>query len=86
MCEQLVAYEETGVDQLVFGMPNDMTLDEALECIELFGTRVIPEFDRDPVHRTSRFRSQAVAQHPVYATEPVHIDTVMNQRPESGAG
>ena len=54
--EQLKAYEETGVDQVVFGVPNDLSHEEALECIELFGTQVIPEFDRDPVHSTDRYR------------------------------
>jgi hypothetical protein len=40
----------------VFGFPNDLEHDEALECIEVFGKLVIPEFDRDPVHRTARAR------------------------------
>jgi alkanesulfonate monooxygenase SsuD/methylene tetrahydromethanopterin reductase-like flavin-dependent oxidoreductase (luciferase family) len=57
--EQLKAYEETGVDQVVFGVPNDLSHDEALECIETFGTQVIPEFDRDPVHSTDRYRDSA---------------------------
>jgi alkanesulfonate monooxygenase SsuD/methylene tetrahydromethanopterin reductase-like flavin-dependent oxidoreductase (luciferase family) len=59
VCEQLKAYEATGVDQVVFGFPNDLAHEEALECIELFGTRVIPEFDRDPVHSTDRYRATA---------------------------
>jgi alkanesulfonate monooxygenase SsuD/methylene tetrahydromethanopterin reductase-like flavin-dependent oxidoreductase (luciferase family) len=57
--EQLKAYEETGVDQVVFGVPNDLSHQEALECIEIFGTKVIPEFDRDPVHSTDRYRDSA---------------------------
>ncbi len=57
MAAQLVAYEQTGVDQVVFGFPNDLAHDEALECIELFGERVIPKFDKDPVHRTTRMRN-----------------------------
>lgn len=56
VCEQLQAYERTGVDQVSFGFPNDLSHEEALECIELFGTQVIPEFDRDPVHSTTRYR------------------------------
>jgi alkanesulfonate monooxygenase SsuD/methylene tetrahydromethanopterin reductase-like flavin-dependent oxidoreductase (luciferase family) len=59
VCEQLKAYEETGVDQVAFGVPNDLNHDEALEVIELFGTEVIPEFDRDPVHSTDRYRDSA---------------------------
>jgi alkanesulfonate monooxygenase SsuD/methylene tetrahydromethanopterin reductase-like flavin-dependent oxidoreductase (luciferase family) len=60
VCEQLKAYEETGVDQVAFGFPNDLSHDDALECIELFGTKVIPEFDKDPVHSTTRYRDSAV--------------------------
>jgi alkanesulfonate monooxygenase SsuD/methylene tetrahydromethanopterin reductase-like flavin-dependent oxidoreductase (luciferase family) len=59
VCEQLKAYEQTGVDQVSFGFPNHLTHDEAMECIELFGTKVIPEFDRDPVHSTTRYRDTA---------------------------
>jgi alkanesulfonate monooxygenase SsuD/methylene tetrahydromethanopterin reductase-like flavin-dependent oxidoreductase (luciferase family) len=54
--DQLRAYERTGVDQVVFGFPNDLHHEEALECIEVFGKFVIPEFDNDPVHRTARAR------------------------------
>jgi alkanesulfonate monooxygenase SsuD/methylene tetrahydromethanopterin reductase-like flavin-dependent oxidoreductase (luciferase family) len=57
--EQLKAYEQTGVDQVAFGVPNDLSHDEALECIELFGTQVIPAFDKDPVHSTTRYRTAA---------------------------
>lgn len=59
VCEQLRLYEGTGVDQLSFGFPNDLEHDEAMECIELFGTKVIPEFDKDPVHSTTRYRNSA---------------------------
>jgi alkanesulfonate monooxygenase SsuD/methylene tetrahydromethanopterin reductase-like flavin-dependent oxidoreductase (luciferase family) len=57
--EQLKAYERTGVDQVAFGVPNDLAHDEALECIELFGKHVIPAFDKDPVHSTTRYRKAA---------------------------
>jgi alkanesulfonate monooxygenase SsuD/methylene tetrahydromethanopterin reductase-like flavin-dependent oxidoreductase (luciferase family) len=59
--EQLKAYERTGVDQVAFGVPNDLAHDEALECIELFGKQVIPAFDKDPVHSTTRYRAAASA-------------------------
>jgi alkanesulfonate monooxygenase SsuD/methylene tetrahydromethanopterin reductase-like flavin-dependent oxidoreductase (luciferase family) len=59
VCEQLKIYEGTGVDQLSFGFPNDLEHDEAKECIELFGSKVIPEFDKDPVHSTTRYRDAA---------------------------
>jgi alkanesulfonate monooxygenase SsuD/methylene tetrahydromethanopterin reductase-like flavin-dependent oxidoreductase (luciferase family) len=61
VCEQLEVYERTGVDQVAFGFPNDLTHEQALECIELFGTQVIPEFDRDPLHSTARYRQAARA-------------------------
>ncbi len=60
VCEQLKAYEATGVDQVAFGFPNYLAHDEALECLEVFGQRVIPEFDTDPEHSTTRYRRTAV--------------------------
>jgi alkanesulfonate monooxygenase SsuD/methylene tetrahydromethanopterin reductase-like flavin-dependent oxidoreductase (luciferase family) len=62
VCEQLKAYEQTGVDQVSFGFPNHLSHDDAMECIELFGTKVIPEFDKDPVHSTTRYRDAAFAK------------------------
>lgn len=59
VCEQLQNYVKTGVDQVVFGFPNHLTQDEAIECLELVGQKVIPEFDKDPVHSTTRYRQQA---------------------------
>ena len=46
--EQLRIYEQTGVDQVVFGMPGNLAPDDALEMIETFGQHVIPAFDKDP--------------------------------------
>lgn len=62
VAEQLQHYDRTGVDQLVFGFPNNFLPGEAEECIELFGKEVIPQYDKDPVHRTTRFR-QSVLKH-----------------------
>jgi alkanesulfonate monooxygenase SsuD/methylene tetrahydromethanopterin reductase-like flavin-dependent oxidoreductase (luciferase family) len=62
VAEQLQHYDRTGVDQLVFGFPNNFLPGEAEECIELFGKEVIPQYDKDPVHRTTRFR-QSVQKH-----------------------
>jgi alkanesulfonate monooxygenase SsuD/methylene tetrahydromethanopterin reductase-like flavin-dependent oxidoreductase (luciferase family) len=56
VAEQLQHYDRTGVDQIVFGFPNNFLPGEAEECIELFGKEVIPQYDKDPVHRTTRFR------------------------------
>jgi hypothetical protein len=44
-----------------------------MEMIELFGDKVIPTFDTDPVHRTTRFRATAQPKFPVFA-HPVPED------------
>jgi alkanesulfonate monooxygenase SsuD/methylene tetrahydromethanopterin reductase-like flavin-dependent oxidoreductase (luciferase family) len=50
-------YEDIGADQLTFGMlSTTMPIDVAVEAVELFGKHVIPEFDKDPVHSTTRQR------------------------------
>ena len=64
VCEQLAAYQGVGCDQVVFSMaPDGVQYDEVLEMIELFGTKVIPEYDRDPVHSTTRHREQAMPRY-----------------------
>jgi alkanesulfonate monooxygenase SsuD/methylene tetrahydromethanopterin reductase-like flavin-dependent oxidoreductase (luciferase family) len=51
------AYADAGADQVVFGLlSSTLPRDLAIETIETFGTHVLPEFDRDPVHRTTRQR------------------------------
>jgi len=49
------------VDQLIYA-PLTLTLDQryVLESIETFGTHVLPKFDTDPVHRTTRQREAAL--------------------------
>jgi alkanesulfonate monooxygenase SsuD/methylene tetrahydromethanopterin reductase-like flavin-dependent oxidoreductase (luciferase family) len=58
--EVLHKWEAIGVDQLILG-PSGSTYphDLMVEAVELFGSRVIPEFDDDPEHSTSRFRAAA---------------------------
>jgi alkanesulfonate monooxygenase SsuD/methylene tetrahydromethanopterin reductase-like flavin-dependent oxidoreductase (luciferase family) len=66
--EQVAKYQEVGTDQLVFGIPNEgFEHEEVLEMIELFGSKVIPEFDKDPVHRTTKMRATAKRKHPDFA-------------------
>lgn len=66
--EQIAKYQEVGTDQLVFGLPNEgFEHEEVLEMIELFGKHVIPEFDKDPEHRTAKARATAVRKHPEFA-------------------
>ncbi len=50
-------WQRAGADQLVFGMlDNTLPVEIAQESLELFGRDIIPEFDRDPVHSTTRQR------------------------------
>ena len=50
-------YKAIGADQLTFGMlSTTMPLDVAIESVELFGKEVLPQFDTDPVHSTTRQR------------------------------
>ena len=67
VCEQVVAYQDVGCDQVCFGTPDEgYTHDQTLEMIEVFGKYVIPEFDKDPVHSTTRYRSNAKPQFPMF--------------------
>ncbi|MDG2306852.1 MAG: LLM class flavin-dependent oxidoreductase [Candidatus Binatia bacterium] len=59
VAEQLKAFDAVGMDQLVFGMPNHLKPDEVHECLELFGQKVIPEYDKDPVCSTTHYRNNA---------------------------
>lgn len=66
--EQVEKYQTVGCDQLVFGIPADGPEDdEVIEMIELFGKHVIPNFDKDPVHSTTRYRETAVRKYPDFA-------------------
>jgi alkanesulfonate monooxygenase SsuD/methylene tetrahydromethanopterin reductase-like flavin-dependent oxidoreductase (luciferase family) len=53
---------DIGADQICFSpTTNNMHQDQIIESMELFGREVIPQFDTDPVHRTTRMRDAAVA-------------------------
>jgi alkanesulfonate monooxygenase SsuD/methylene tetrahydromethanopterin reductase-like flavin-dependent oxidoreductase (luciferase family) len=57
------AYEDAGADQVVFGMlSTTMPIEVAEEAVETFGKHVLPEFDKDPVHSTTRQREAYVAK------------------------
>ena len=53
---------DVGVDQLIMG-PSGSTFPHELlaETVTLFGDEVIPRFDKDPEHSTSRYRREAAA-------------------------
>jgi alkanesulfonate monooxygenase SsuD/methylene tetrahydromethanopterin reductase-like flavin-dependent oxidoreductase (luciferase family) len=69
VCEQVAKYQDVGCDQLVFGLPGEgMHHEEVLEMLELFGDKVIPEYDPDPEHSTTRYRRTATGpKHPPFA-------------------
>ncbi|MGH7823444.1 MAG: hypothetical protein ACREQ9_27090, partial [Candidatus Binatia bacterium] len=62
IAEAIRLYEALGVDSLVFA-PLVTTMEQkyVLESIETFGRRVIPLFDKDPVHSTTRAREEALS-------------------------
>ncbi|MEE9286137.1 MAG: LLM class flavin-dependent oxidoreductase [Dehalococcoidia bacterium] len=57
--KQIAPYQEIGCDQLVFGVPGNLPHDVVLESIRVFGEQVIPKFDTEPKHSTTRFREAA---------------------------
>jgi alkanesulfonate monooxygenase SsuD/methylene tetrahydromethanopterin reductase-like flavin-dependent oxidoreductase (luciferase family) len=57
--QQVKAYESCGADQVVFGMPVDLAIEDAITSIRLFGEHVLPKLDPDPVHRTTKMREAA---------------------------
>ena len=60
--EQTQAYAELGCDQVVFGFPFEIPHQDALDCIRLYGEHVIPRFDTDPLHRSTRRRMGSLPQ------------------------
>jgi alkanesulfonate monooxygenase SsuD/methylene tetrahydromethanopterin reductase-like flavin-dependent oxidoreductase (luciferase family) len=53
-------WEEIGVDQLTFSpTTNTLPTEVVAASMELFGREVIPQFDTDPVHSTTRYREAA---------------------------
>ena len=57
--KQTQAYQDIGCDQVAFGMPVQLPMEYALETIKLFGDHVIPKFDKDPQHSTTKYREAA---------------------------
>ncbi len=51
---------DVGFDQLTFSpTTNTLPTDVVVQSMELFGREVIPQFDKDPVHSTTRYREAA---------------------------
>ena len=57
--QQIQPYQDVGCDQLVFSVCGNQPPEAVAESVELFGKYVIPEFDKDPVHSTVRYREAA---------------------------
>jgi hypothetical protein len=68
ICEQIAAWGDVGMDQLAFGLPIEgLYHEEILACLELFGDKVIPEFDKDRTHSTDRYRAQAQPKYGMFS-------------------
>jgi alkanesulfonate monooxygenase SsuD/methylene tetrahydromethanopterin reductase-like flavin-dependent oxidoreductase (luciferase family) len=58
--EILQKWEHIGVDQLIMGPTGSTYPYEVVEeAVELFGNKVIPQFDKDPEARAAKFRREA---------------------------
>ena len=54
------SYATTGADQLAFGMlSTSMSIESCEEAVETFGKHVLKNFDKDPVHSTTKQRLAA---------------------------
>lgn len=61
--EILHKWEAIGVDQLIMGPTGSTYPYEVVEeAVELFGNKVIPQFDKDPEARAAKFRREAGAK------------------------
>ena len=61
VAQQTGAYADIGCDQVVFGYPFELDHEDALQSIRLYGEHIIPKFDQDPVHRSTRCRDGTLA-------------------------
>ncbi|MDQ6696567.1 MAG: LLM class flavin-dependent oxidoreductase [Actinomycetota bacterium] len=53
-------WQDIGADQMTFSpTTNTLPTDVVVASMELFGREVIPQFDKDPVHSTTRYRTEA---------------------------
>ncbi len=62
-CRRVVQrWTDVGADQLTFGMlSQEVPIDVVLEATDLFGREVIPQFDPNPVHRSTHLRDSQMA-------------------------
>ncbi len=56
-------YADTGADQLSFGMlSSSIPIEVCEEAVATFGAHVLPQFDKDPEHSTTRQRREQTGQ------------------------
>jgi alkanesulfonate monooxygenase SsuD/methylene tetrahydromethanopterin reductase-like flavin-dependent oxidoreductase (luciferase family) len=56
-------WADIGVDQLTFSpTTNTLSTQVVIDSMELFGKEVLPKFDKDPVHSTTRYRQEAAGK------------------------
>jgi hypothetical protein len=58
--DQIKVWESTGADQLLM-LRGVKTKEQTLRMIKLMGEHVIPKFDTEPGHRTTRLRTAAAS-------------------------
>lgn len=59
-------YVDIGCDQIIFGiLASTQPQWVAKRSVELFGRYVVPRFDTDPMHSTTRYRLAALGQQPM---------------------
>jgi alkanesulfonate monooxygenase SsuD/methylene tetrahydromethanopterin reductase-like flavin-dependent oxidoreductase (luciferase family) len=62
-------YADVGCDQIIFGvLASTQPQATAVHSVELFGREVVPRFDKDPVHSTTRMREAALRRRAGAAT------------------
>jgi len=60
VAKAIEVYSTTGADQLAFGMlSTSMSRESCLEAVETFGKHVLTNYDKDPVHNSTRQRLAA---------------------------
>ncbi|MHB8592880.1 MAG: LLM class flavin-dependent oxidoreductase [Acidimicrobiales bacterium] len=56
-------FADTGADQLSFGMlSSSMPIEVCEEAVATFGKHVLPQFDKDPIHSTTRQREAQIGR------------------------
>lgn len=79
VCEQFAKRDWHHIDQVCFATAVEASFEERIEMIELFGKHVVPEFDKDPVISTDRYRAEAQPKFGTYNNPPPPLQTVWSE-------